>query len=148
MRNFVKSFLFPQIDTFVFFLLWTANMVDYTDLFFNWASLTSQDTSPWLSLSFHIAGHSLPGFADGCRGDLTGEADPDSRAPWTCLSICPGTKVCCPLFTILCLSPAPLTLTGGSPRPPFSEGNQVRALVNMSPGHERSISVLTPLLAF
>ena len=33
-------------------------------------------------------------------------------------------------FTILRFSPTPLTLTGGYPRPPFSEGNQLRALAN------------------
>ena len=38
-------------------------------------------------------------------------------------------------FTILRLSPTPLTLTGGYPRPPFSEGSQLRALVNKPPAH-------------
>ena len=57
-------------------------------------------------------------------------------------------KSVCLLFTILCFSPTLLTLTGGYPQPPFSEENQLRALVNKSPGHERSISILTPLLAF
>ena len=52
-------------------------------------------------------------------------------------------KSVCLLFTILCLSPTLLTLTGGYPRPPFSEENQLRALVNKSPGHERSISIQT-----
>ena len=51
-------------------------------------------------------------------------------------------------LTILCLSPTLLTLTGGYPRPPFSGKSQLRALVNKSPGHERNISILTPLLAF
>ena len=51
-------------------------------------------------------------------------------------------------FTILCLSPTLLTLTGGYPRPPFSGKSQLRASVNKSPGHERNISILTPLLAF
>ena len=31
------------------------------------------------------------------------------------------------------------------PRPPFSEGNQRRALVNKTPGHNRSVSIQTPL---
>ena len=47
-------------------------------------------------------------------------------------------------LTILCLSPTLLTLTGGYPRPPFSGKSQLRALVNKSPGHERTISILTP----
>ena len=65
--------------------------------------------------------------------------------PWTWSSIYPETKSVCLLFTILCLSPTLLTLTGGYPRPPFSEENQLRALVNKSPGHERSISIQTPV---
>ena len=51
-------------------------------------------------------------------------------------------------LTIFCLSPTLLTLTGGYPRPHFSGKCQLRALVNKSPGHERNISILTPLLAF
>ena len=58
----------------------------------------------------------------------------------------PKPKSVC--LTILCLSPTLLTLTGGYPRPPFSGKNQLRALVNKSPEHERNISILTPLLAF
>ena len=66
--------------------------------------------------------------------------------PWTCSSIYPKPKPVCLLFTILCLSPTLLTLTGFYPRPPFSGENQLRALVDKSPGHERSISIQTPLL--
>ena len=51
-------------------------------------------------------------------------------------------------LTILCLSPTLLTLTGGYPRPPFSGKGRLRALVNKSPGHDRSISIQTPLFAF
>ena len=51
-------------------------------------------------------------------------------------------------LTILCLSPTLLTLTGGYPQPPFSGENQLRALANKSLGHERNISIQTPLLAF
>ena len=57
----------------------------------------------------------------------------------------PKPKSVCLLFTIICLSPTLLTLTGGYPWPPFSEGDQLRALVNKSPGHERSISIQTPV---
>ena len=60
----------------------------------------------------------------------------------------PKAKSVCLLFTVLCLSPTLLTLTGGYPRPPFSEENQLKALVNKSPGLERSILILTPLLLF
>ena len=68
--------------------------------------------------------------------------------PWTCSSIFPETKICLSIVYYICLSPTLLTFTGGYPRPPFSEENQLRALVNKSPGLERSISILTPLLAF
>ena len=58
-------------------------------------------------------------------------------------------KSVCLLFTILYFSPTLLTLTGGYARPPFSEENQLRALVNKSLGHERNIILIqTPLLAF
>ena len=82
-------------------------------------------------------------------GDLTGKADQDSRGtPWTCSSIYPKPKSVCLLLIILCLSPALLTLTGGYPRSPFFGENQIRALADKSPGHERSLSIQTPLLAF
>ena len=63
-------------------------------------------------------------------------------ALWTSLSICPQTRIVC--HTILCLSPTLLALTGGYPWPPFSGENQLRALANRSPGHERNISNQTP----
>ena len=58
----------------------------------------------------------------------------------------PKPKSVCLLFTMLCLSPTFLTLAGGYPWPPFSEKNQLRALINKSPGHERSISIHFSLL--
>ena len=67
--------------------------------------------------------------------------------PWTCSSIYPKTKLCL-LLIILCLSPTLLTLTGGYPRPPFSVKSQLRAIINKSPWHKRSISIQTPLLTF
>ena len=51
-------------------------------------------------------------------------------------------------FTILRISPTPLTLTWGYPRSPFSEGNQLRVLVNKPPGHNTSVSIQTPQMAF
>ena len=51
-------------------------------------------------------------------------------------------------LTILCLSPILLTLIGVYPRPPFSGKSQLRDLVNKSPGHDRSVSIQTPLMAF
>ena len=75
-----------------------------------------------------------------CVEDLTGKADQDSRDSMDLL-IYPKTKVC--LSTVYYIMPLTtlLTLTGGYPRPPFSEEDQLRALVNKSPGHERSISI-------
>ena len=35
----------------------------------------------------------------------------------------------------------------GGLSPPFSEGNQRRALVNKPPGHNRSVSIQTPQMA-
>ena len=84
-----------------------------------------------------------------CGGDLTSKADQDLRdSPGPARASSPKSKSVCLLFTILYLSPTLLTLTGGCPQPPFSEENQLRALVNKSSGLERSISILTPLLAF
>ena len=51
-------------------------------------------------------------------------------------------------LTISCLSPTPLTLMGGYPRPPFSKENQLRPLVNKSPGHNKSVPIQTPLMTF
>ena len=47
-------------------------------------------------------------------------------------------------LTVLCLSPTLLTLTGVYPWSPFSGENQLRALANKSPGHERNISNQIP----
>ena len=60
----------------------------------------------------------------------------------------PKPKSVCLLYTIFCLSPTLLTFTVGYSRPSFSGENKLRALVDKSPGHERSISIQTPLLAF
>ena len=46
-----------------------------------------------------------------------------------------------------CPSPTP-GVHGGYPRPPFSGKSPLRALVNKSPGHDRSVSIKTPLMAF
>ena len=77
------------------------------------------------------------------------------RQGWSGLEGLPGParastlkpKSVCLLFTILCFSPTLLTLAGGYPQPPFSEENQFRALINKSPGHERSISIQIPLIS-
>ena len=64
------------------------------------------------------------------------------ETPWTCWASSPKPESVC--LTILCLSPTLLTSTGGYPWPPFSGENQLRALANKSPGHERNISNQLP----
>ena len=83
-----------------------------------------------------------------CGRDLTGKADQDPRDSLDLLEHLPQTKICLSTVYYIMLSPTLLTLTGGYPRPPFSGENQLSALVDKSPGHERSISIQTPLLAF
>ena len=79
-----------------------------------------------------------------CEGDLTSKASGLEGPPGPARASTPKPESVC--LAILCLSPILLTLTGGYPQPPFSGKNQLRALVDKSPGHERSIS--NPLLAF
>ena len=94
--------------------------------------------------SHHGRSHS---WQRSCGRDLTGkgrsglEGPPESAQAST-----PKPESVC--LTILCLLPTLLTLTGGYPQPPFFGKNQLRALVNKSLGHERNISILSPLLAF
>ena len=84
-----------------------------------------------------------------CGEDLTGKGRTGLEGfPGPARASTPKLKSVCLLFITLCLSPTLLTFTGGYPRPPFSEENQVRALVNKPPGLERSIFTLTPLLLF
>ena len=73
------------------------------------------------------------------RSGLEGPPGPAQHLPPKPESVC---------LTILCLSPTPLTLMGGYPRPPLSKGNQLRALVNKSSGHNWSVSIQTPLMVF
>ena len=64
--------------------------------------------------------------------------------PWICSSIYPKTGTCLSYYFV------PFTNSSDINRgylwPPFSGKSQLRALVNKSPGHERNISILTPLL--
>ena len=77
------------------------------------------------------------------------KAEPDSEGfPGSARASTLKLKSVCVLFIILCFSPTLLTFTGGYPQPPFSEENQLRALVTKSPGLERSIFTLTHLLLF
>ena len=74
--------------------------------------------------------------------DLISKASGLERLPRPAGASTPKPESVC--LTILCLSPTLLTLTGGYPQPPFSGENQLRALANKSPGHERNISNQTP----
>ena len=79
--------------------------------------------------------------------DLTGKGRSGLRGPpESARASTPKPESVC--FTIFCLSPTLLTLTEGYPRPPFSGKSQLRALINKSPGHDRSVSIQTPLMAF
>ena len=81
-----------------------------------------------------------------CGRALTGKASQGSRAPLDLPERLPQTRIC---FTISRLSPTQNSdINGGYPQPPFSEKNQLRALVNKSPGHNRSVSIQTPLMTF
>ena len=71
-----------------------------------------------------------------CGGNLTGKGGSGFEGlPGPAQASTPKSESVC--FTILCLSPTLLTLTGGYPQPPFSGENQLRALANKSPGHNR-----------
>jgi len=80
-----------------------------------------------------------------CGRDLTSKADQNSRDPLDLLEHRPQNQNLSYYFVPFTNS---LTLTGGYPRPPFSGKSQLRALVNKSPGHDRSVSIQTPLMAF
>ena len=75
-----------------------------------------------------------------------GKASQGSRAPLDLPNGYPKTRIYLSYYF--------MTLTNSSdinwvyPRPPFSERNQLRALVNKSPGHNRSVSIQTPLMTF
>ena len=82
-----------------------------------------------------------------CGEILTGkDGSVLKEPPGSAWASAPKPKSVC--LTILCLSPTLLTLTGGCPWPPFSEKSQLRALINKSPRHDRSVSIQTPLMAF
>ena len=88
---------------------------------------------------------SLP-MTRSCGRDLISKASGLEGPPRPARASTPKPESLC--LTILCLSPALLTLIGGYPQPHFSGENQLRALTSKSPRHERNISNQTPLLAF
>ena len=99
----------------------------------------------WLSArSQHGSSHP---WQRSCGEDLTCKGESElERPPGPAQASTPKPKSVC--FAISRLSSTLLTLTGGYPRSPFSEENQLRALVNKSPGHNRSVSIQTPLMTF
>ena len=75
-----------------------------------------------------------------------GKADQDSRDPLDLLKHLPQNQNSSVLL-FYAIHQTLLTLTGGYPQPTFSGENQLRALVNKSPGHNRNVSIPTPLMA-
>ena len=84
----------------------------------------------------------IPPMTRSCGRELLSKASGLKGLPRPARASTPKPESVC--LTILCLSPTLLTLTGGYPQPPFSGENQLRALANKSPGHERNISIQTP----
>ena len=117
---------------------------------------------PRLAARVAIASLAWPPWRWCCAGSYHGRSHPWQRScgenltgtsglglegfPGSAWASTPKPESVC--LTILCLSPTLLTLTGGYPRATFSGKNQLRALVNKSPGHDRSVSIKTPLMAF
>ena len=75
-----------------------------------------------------------------------GKADQDSRDPLDLLKHLPQNQNSSVLL-FYAIHQTLLTLTGGYPRPPFSEENKLGALANKSPEHEKSVSTQASLLA-
>ena len=125
---------------------------------------SESEVAQWVKFKLRIYSHEGSCFSDTkLPGTSTGDPThdkvmrrrPDRQGgsgleglPGPARALTPKPKSVCLPFTILCLSPTLLTLTGGYPRPPLSEENQLKALVNKSPGLERSIFTLIPLLLF
>ena len=93
----------------------------------------------------------FPPMTRSCGRALMGKASQGSRAPPSrphriCLSIYPKTRIC--LFYYIMTFTNSSDINRGYLRPPFSEENQLKTLVNKSPGHNRSVSIQTPLMTF
>ena len=77
-----------------------------------------------------------------CGRELLSKASELNGLPRLSRTSTPKPESVC--FTISWLSPTPLTLTGGYSWSPFSGENQLRAIANKSPGHEKNISNQNP----
>ena len=84
----------------------------------------------------------IPPMTRSCGRELLSKASGLRGLPRFSRASTPKPESVC--LTISWLSPTPPTLTGGYPWPPFSGENQLRAIANKSPGHERNISNQTP----
>ena len=84
----------------------------------------------------------IPPMTRSCGRELLSKASGLKGLPRLSQASTPKPESVC--FTISWLSPTPLTLRGGYPWPPFSGENQLRAIANKSPGHERNISNKAP----
>ena len=84
----------------------------------------------------------IPPRTRSCGRELLSKASELIRPPRLSPSSTAKPESVC--FTILWLSPTLLTLTRVYSWPPFSGENQLRAISNKSPAHERNISYQTP----
>ena len=84
----------------------------------------------------------IPPMTRSCGRELLSKASELNWLPRLSRTSTPKPESVC--FTISWLSPTPLTLTGGYSWPPFSGENQLRAIANKSPGHEKNISNQNP----
>ena len=99
---------------------------------------------PWLDLFLDCREPpwEIPPMTRSCGRELLSKASGLNGLPRLSWTSPPKPESVC--FTISWLSPTPPTLTGGYPWPPFSGENQLRAIANKSPGHERNISNQNP----
>ena len=118
---------------------------EFTQTHVHWVSDAIQPSHPLSSAGRQHGSSHL--WQRSCGEDLICKGKSElERPPGPARASTPKPKSVC--FTISWLSPTLLTLTGGYPGPPFSEENQLRVLVNKFPGHNRSVSIQTPLMTF
>ena len=114
-------------------------LLEFTQTHVHWVGDVIQPSHLLSSAGSHH-GKSHP-WQSSCGEDLTGKGGSGLEGfPGPAQASTPKPKS---VYCLLCFSPTLLTLVGGYPRPSFSEQNQFRALINKSPGLERSISILT-----
>ena len=108
-----------------------------------WKSLLKGFENIWVLFICQEPPREIPPMTRSCGRELLSKASELNGLPRLSRTSTPKPESIC--FTISWLSPTPLTLTGGYFWPPFSGENQLRAIANKSPGHERNISNQNPL---